>query len=383
MSSSMGEIIKRLRKERGMTQEQLAQLLNLSAQSISKWENNSSMPDVSQIVPLATVLKVKTDVLFGMESCNNDEEVERIIRSARSFLKRPLTREGFIRQYDALQKGLERYPNHTRLLMESLEAGIALSYPENFIYDAAHAKERYEECIRQANIVISYSTNTTDVLRAHMILVLLHAANGNAKQALLHAEKFPVRADMNLHLMQAYCAHWKQDYRMEVACYQYGFLYSFHAILNLLVHLFKTYTILERYPEAKEMLEFARRLIDQLLENETTLPPLHYLEGGDLNLLLAKACLRLGDREEALSHLERMTEYDLGHAAAFRGDAVAKSPLLCNVKWGTFFSIPSDRPQRLRAKLTDADLEPLQDHPRFQRLMDRVKQAISQKEKGF
>ncbi|MBQ8440446.1 MAG: helix-turn-helix transcriptional regulator, partial [Clostridia bacterium] len=50
MSMSMGQIIKRLRKERGLTQEQLAQLLNLSAQSISKWENNSSMPDVSQIV---------------------------------------------------------------------------------------------------------------------------------------------------------------------------------------------------------------------------------------------------------------------------------------------------------------------------------------------
>jgi tetratricopeptide (TPR) repeat protein len=165
---------------------------------------------------------------------------------------------------------------------------------------------------------------------------------------------------------------------MEAACYQYGFLYSFHAILNLLVHLFKTYTLLERYAEAKEMLEFARRLIDQLLENETTLPPLHYLEGGDLNLLLAKACLRLGDREEALSHLERMVRYDLEHAAAFRGDAVAKSPLLCNVKWGTFYSIPSDRPQRLRAKLTDADLEPLQDHPRFQRLMDRVNQTINQ-----
>ena len=130
--------------------------------------------------------------------------------------------------------------------------------------------------------------------------------------------------------------------------------------------------------EIKEMLEFARRLIDQLLENETTLPPLHYLEGGDLNLLLAKACLRLGDREEALSHLERMVRYDLEQATAFRGDAMAKSFLLCNVNLRTFYSIPSDRPQRLRAKLTDADLEPLQDHPRFQRLMDRVNQTINQ-----
>ena len=181
--------------------------------------------------------------------------------------------------------------------------------------------------------------------------------------------------------MQAYCAHWQKDYRTEAACYQYGFLYSFHAILNLLVHLFKTYTILERYPEAKEMLEFARRLIDQLLEDETPLPPLHYREDGDLNLLLAKACLRLGEREEALSHLERMVRYDLELAAAFRGDAVAKSPLLCNVKWGTFFSIPSDRPQRLLAKLTDADLEPLRDHRRYQRLMDRVNQKMNQQKK--
>ena len=168
---------------------------------------------------------------------------------------------------------------------------------------------------------------------------------------------------------------------MEAACYQYGFLYSFHAILNLLVHLSKTYTILEKYVEAKETLDYARRLIDLLLEAEEFVPPFHYLEGGDLNLLLAKACLRLGDYDAALSHLERMTEYDLEQAAAFRRDAVAKSPLLCNVNLRTFYSIPSDRLQRLRAKLTDAEFEPLQNHPRFQSLIDRVNQRMSQKEK--
>ena len=48
MKENMGQIIKRLRKERNLTQEELAEQLNISAQAISKWENGTSMPDISQ-----------------------------------------------------------------------------------------------------------------------------------------------------------------------------------------------------------------------------------------------------------------------------------------------------------------------------------------------
>ena len=68
MNESMGQIIKRLRKERNLTQEELAEQLNVSAPAISKWENDTSMPDISQIVPLASVFRVRTDVLFGLHA---------------------------------------------------------------------------------------------------------------------------------------------------------------------------------------------------------------------------------------------------------------------------------------------------------------------------
>ncbi len=42
MSESMGQIIKRLRKERNFTQEELAEQLNVSPQAVSKWENGVS-----------------------------------------------------------------------------------------------------------------------------------------------------------------------------------------------------------------------------------------------------------------------------------------------------------------------------------------------------
>ncbi len=379
MNNSMGGIIKHLRRARGMTQEHLAQQLHVSPQSISKWENDVSMPDISQIVPLATIFGVTTDVLFGMEHCNDDEEVNKIIRAASAHLKRPLTRESLIQQYNALQVGVKRYPNHTGLLMASLESGIALAYPENDVFDPEHARERYEECIRQANIVISYSNNTTDVLRAHMILVLLHSAYGNFKQARAHAEKFPVRADMNFHLMQAYCAHWQKNYGAEALHCQNGVLYSLHAILDLLIHLAKTYEHREQDSAAVEILEYAVDLIELTVKGEASIPPLHYLEAGDVYRLLAEGYLRLGREEEALARLERMVRYDLEEIQAFAKKPQWSSPLLRDVHLRYFFPVPSNPAQRLLTKLTSPGLAPLREHPRYRAWIDEVDRLLKQR----
>ncbi len=53
---TIGEKIKELRLGQGMTQEKLAAYLKISSQSVSKWENNNAMPDVSLLVPLANFL---------------------------------------------------------------------------------------------------------------------------------------------------------------------------------------------------------------------------------------------------------------------------------------------------------------------------------------
>ena len=49
MTETMGQIIRRLRKEKNLTQEELAEQLNISAPAVSKWENDTSMPDISQV----------------------------------------------------------------------------------------------------------------------------------------------------------------------------------------------------------------------------------------------------------------------------------------------------------------------------------------------
>ena len=82
MAQTIGQTIKNLRKNRGLTQEELAEQLNVTAQAVSKWENGTGLPDISQVVPLSNVFCVPTDVLFGTQNVNRDEEVERIIEEA-------------------------------------------------------------------------------------------------------------------------------------------------------------------------------------------------------------------------------------------------------------------------------------------------------------
>lgn len=65
MSESMGTIIMRLRKGRGLTQEQLASALGISFQAVSKWENDLSCPDLSTLPLLADIFSVSIDTLFG------------------------------------------------------------------------------------------------------------------------------------------------------------------------------------------------------------------------------------------------------------------------------------------------------------------------------
>ena len=64
---SMGKRIMQLRKEKGYTQEQLAEMMGVSAQAVSKWENDVSCPDISILPLLAEKLGVTTDELLGVK----------------------------------------------------------------------------------------------------------------------------------------------------------------------------------------------------------------------------------------------------------------------------------------------------------------------------
>ena len=65
-NETIGPFIRRLRKERGMTQRELAGVLNVTDKAVSKWELGTSLPDVALLLPLAEALGVSaTELLAG------------------------------------------------------------------------------------------------------------------------------------------------------------------------------------------------------------------------------------------------------------------------------------------------------------------------------
>ena len=92
----LGLTISKLRKEKGMTQEELAEKVNVSAQAVSKWENDISMPDISVLPVLAEIFDVSIDELLAREKVSKVEILEEAKRKDinKMFLKIKITAEG-------------------------------------------------------------------------------------------------------------------------------------------------------------------------------------------------------------------------------------------------------------------------------------------------
>ncbi len=82
--------IARLRKERAMTQEARAEVIGVSAQTISKWENSTTYPDVALLPVLADVFGVSIDALYGRQDSQRtvtaDAAVDHVIEAVRATI---------------------------------------------------------------------------------------------------------------------------------------------------------------------------------------------------------------------------------------------------------------------------------------------------------
>jgi transcriptional regulator with XRE-family HTH domain len=110
MEYNFGDKIKSLRRAKELTQEQLAEVLGVSYQAISKWETNAALPDVTLFPILARFFGVTTDELHGMDEFRDRERIEEAYN--RTFIKpEPPDAEDV-----ALWRGLAReFPNNLKV----------------------------------------------------------------------------------------------------------------------------------------------------------------------------------------------------------------------------------------------------------------------------
>jgi len=112
MQVFFGESVRRLRREKNMTQEALAARLNVSFQTISKWERGESYPDITMLPVLARFFGVRTDDLLGIDQAENERKIQEILNYFEDNFRDMSRWE----EYNAaLQDALKHNPNEFRL----------------------------------------------------------------------------------------------------------------------------------------------------------------------------------------------------------------------------------------------------------------------------
>ena len=81
-NKSIGEMISSLRKEKGMTQNDLAEKMNVTDKAVSKWERNLSCPDINSIPKLAEILGTSVEDLLNAQVKKQTNKIDDIVNIA-------------------------------------------------------------------------------------------------------------------------------------------------------------------------------------------------------------------------------------------------------------------------------------------------------------
>ena len=88
----IGNFLKKLRKEKGITQEQLAEILNVSGRTVSRWETGNNMPDISILVDIADYYDISIPEIISGERSKHEKLLKQCqimqLQRKRRFLKK-------------------------------------------------------------------------------------------------------------------------------------------------------------------------------------------------------------------------------------------------------------------------------------------------------
>lgn len=259
MAKTIGNIIRELRCSRNLTQEQLAENLNITAQAISKWENNIGMPDISQVVPIAHFFGVSTDVLFGVEEKMDVDEVQALIDKA-------TTQEAYKDEYALLKEALRTYPGDIRLLSELISCGECLLADGDTV-NGAERNNIFEECERAGRLILSYCKDISVLIEATEWLIKLYCEMGEFEKAATLSESLPSVIGFNKEAALGRIYENRKEYEKALKCYTDNVSQFQRQLIHSIVLCGNMHNLTGEKKQASKVYSLAITLSENFLEN--------------------------------------------------------------------------------------------------------------------
>ena len=115
MKLNISGVIRRLRKEKGITQEELAYAIGVTTQAVSKWERNEGYPDITLLPDIAEYFHVTLDELCGIDQHQKQEQISSIIHAT--------AHASYEEGVQIAREGLAKFP-HSILLQNNLAEAL-------------------------------------------------------------------------------------------------------------------------------------------------------------------------------------------------------------------------------------------------------------------
>lgn len=370
---SIGSTIKKLRRERDMTQEQLAEYLGITANAVSQWECDRTAPDISQLPMLSNIFRVSADVLLGIDVDAMDAQIEEIYNQVRELFCTGHRQEGIA----LCREGLKKFPD-AYLLMEELA------------FNLSYSKDRaiQEESIALFERILANGADDSAKNFAIGNLCQLYMAVGNPERAKELAVTIPVPIYTRNECLRMTLrgAEWADDMRNQVRVDFDHFIWGLYGLINSFKGEHPVFTDAERLALWQKVIGF----VDVFYEDgdyafdEQILINAHFW--------CAKLYIRMGDTDTALDELESMLKHIEKYDRYSEG-LLGNHVVLPRDKWPTSLLVrPRDEnDNRLTMtnssastenaamdylrQLSDSAFDAVRNHLRFEAIVEQLKKT--------
>lgn len=356
---SIGSTIKRLRREKDITQEQLAEYLGITSRAISQWECDRTAPDISQLPVLCHIFGVSSDVLLGIDIEKSNDEIKKYLTEATD-----LGNQGKGAERTALlREANKKFPRDFRI-MERLADSLVCEYSRKGI-------KEYGEVFELCNRILAECTDSNIRYEAIDTLGVAYGYAGKKDEMLKLAKEMP-RTHFSYENFMMY--RWKGDADFEEFQGYLSFLiYHTAEMIGLVVG--------QRHDNG----EFIYPLEDRIYLWETEVAFLELLfPDGDYQItaqlgevacsFLCTTYLRKQNYEESWHWLEKGANFAL-HMDTYDFEATHTSQILRGYSSGGWImEAEGNRSQSMLRWLSTADeAAVLRTDPRYEALVNRLK----------
>lgn len=175
MKLKIGENIKSLRKSKEITQEELAEMLGVSCQSVSRWESCVCYPDMELLPVIAKIFDSSVDSLLGVDEITEKENIDRYLERFQLAISK-----GEIEECISIaREGVKEYPNNYVLLDKLMYALFVSGDDDGNIPEWKENMEKYDaEITALGERIMKYCPDLNIRLTATARLAFNHCLHG-------------------------------------------------------------------------------------------------------------------------------------------------------------------------------------------------------------